>query len=182
MTKPTLCLDFDGVLHSYSSGWKGASTIPDEPVDGAGAYLLTAVQHFNVAIFSSRSKSILGRRAMKYWLRDVLWDACLDNVDLADAAWGAVAGKPQDHRPWTLYDVREQAEEIMRGISWPWFKPTALITIDDRAITFNGNWLDPLYPPDAIKAFKPWNKRDFQDQAVALPYGANEGDLGSVPL
>jgi hypothetical protein len=28
MGKPILCLDFDGVLHSYSSGWKGADVIP----------------------------------------------------------------------------------------------------------------------------------------------------------
>ena len=28
MSKPILCLDFDGVLHSYTSGWRGAR-IPD---------------------------------------------------------------------------------------------------------------------------------------------------------
>ena len=31
MRKPILCLDFDGVLHTYSSGWKGADVIPDPP-------------------------------------------------------------------------------------------------------------------------------------------------------
>lgn len=52
--KPILCLDFDGVIHSYASGWKGANVIHDPPVPGAIAFLREAVQSFRVAIFSGR--------------------------------------------------------------------------------------------------------------------------------
>ena len=32
--KKTVVFDFDGVIHSYTSGWKGETNIPDPPVDG----------------------------------------------------------------------------------------------------------------------------------------------------
>lgn len=32
--KPILNFDFDGVCHSYTSGWQSADTIPDDPVPG----------------------------------------------------------------------------------------------------------------------------------------------------
>ena len=41
MSKPILCLDFDGVIHSYASGWKGADVIPDAAVPGAMEFLRT---------------------------------------------------------------------------------------------------------------------------------------------
>ena len=48
---PILCLDFDGVLHSYTSGWLGADVIPDPPVPGYAQFLLRAVEVFEVHTF-----------------------------------------------------------------------------------------------------------------------------------
>jgi hypothetical protein len=55
VSKPILCLDFDGVIHSYSSGWKGAAVIPDPPVPGALPFIVAAMEKFTVAIHSSRA-------------------------------------------------------------------------------------------------------------------------------
>ena len=75
MGKPILCLDFDGVIHSYASGWKGADVIPDPPVEGAIRFLQEAMQHFRVAIYSSRSGQPGGIKAMVQWLHQALEDA-----------------------------------------------------------------------------------------------------------
>jgi len=62
-----LCLDFDGVCHLYTSGWKGASVIPDAPVEGLFEFLKEAIIPFEVHIFSSRSNQAGGIQAMKNW-------------------------------------------------------------------------------------------------------------------
>jgi len=184
--KPILSLDFDGVIHSYTSGWKGAANIPDPPVPGVGIFLLKAVQSFKVAIFSSRSHQWGGRRAMRAYVREILWDACLSETSEMERAWQATQCLPPDYIPWTAYDVRDVADHIHRKIGYPLFKPAALMSIDDRALTFNGDWSDPAYGPEAIKAFKPWNKRQDRIEPpsapIELPYGVGEGDLGSIPL
>ena len=54
--KPILCVDFDGVIHSYTSGWQGATEIPDLPVPGAFEALTEYTEYYDVCIYSSRSK------------------------------------------------------------------------------------------------------------------------------
>lgn len=65
-----ICVDFDGVLHRFDSGWQGADQIPDLPVDGAieGLHRLCDDPEIEVAIYSSRSSDPRGIQAMKEWL------------------------------------------------------------------------------------------------------------------
>ena len=130
MGKPILCLDFDGVIHSYTSGWKGADVIPDPPVPGALQFIAAATEHFTVHIFSSRSHQFGGIKAMREWLG--YWSV--------DPTYGM--NDEFDHSTWG-------------AIEWPTEKPPAFLTIDDRALTFNGTW--PAI--DTLKTFKPWNKK-----------------------
>jgi|SRR5579859_191457 len=128
MTKPILCLDFDGVIHSYTSRWQGADVIPDPPVDGAMRFIWDATDKFRVAIFSSRTMQKGGLAAMKEWLRHHFTEH-----------WAA---------------DRTTCDDKLAEIEWPTEKPPALVTLDDRAVTFTGTW-----PPlESLLAFKPWNK------------------------
>lgn len=126
--KPILCLDFDGVLHSYTSGWQGADVITDPPVPGMVEFLDRAVEKFEVHVFSSRSNQRGGILAMQTWLKLAL----LREMD----------GEPG------------RADAVCAAIKWPTEKPPALVTIDDRAITFTGTWPSM----ETLLAFKPWNK------------------------
>lgn len=130
--KPILCVDFDGVIHSYTSGWQGADVIPDPPVPGAIEFLLQAMRHFRVAIFSSRSCQPGGMRAMQEWLI---------------------------HHGVTLIRKHEPAlavrNFVLNELMWPTEKPSAKVTIDDRALTFTG-----VFPAiEQLTSFKPWNEK-----------------------
>ena len=132
MPNPILCVDFDGVIHSYTSAWINEYTIPDPPVPGALRWLWEAAKIFKVVIYSSRSKSEAGRTAMREWMG--MW-----SVD-------PVLGIPHD------WDCAPLAE-----LDYAHEKPAAFLTIDDRAIQFDGNWTK--LDPEKLRLFKPWNKR-----------------------
>lgn len=51
--KKTLCVDFDGVIHEYTSPWINAHTISDKPVRGALEWLISVADEFEVCIYSS---------------------------------------------------------------------------------------------------------------------------------
>ena len=110
--KKVVIVDFDGVIHSYTSGWKGASVIPDPPVPGAIDWLSRLVQKFEVCIYSSRSRQWGGKRAMRAWLKKHsggFWYECFGFRGLED-------------------------------IRFPTKKPAAFLTIDDRCICFGGTF------------------------------------------
>lgn len=127
-TKPVLCCDFDGVLHSYTSGWHGAEIIADPPVPGAIDFLRRATEHFQVHVYSSRSHQEGGLAAMQRWV--------------LDHATAEAKDRGADALAWVF------------NLHWPTSKPSAKVTLDDRAVTFTGAW-----PPlDELLAFEPWNK------------------------
>ena len=162
--KPILCLDFDGVLHSYRSGWQGPRTIPDPPVHGAIEFLAEAVHLFEVHIFSSRSKFWGGRKAMYKWIVMYATDrfrylpsqthfSRLRHFlfDYHGVTPGEMAGFSDKKR----FQLSQEAARGLAGmIMFPLFKPPAMVTLDDRAITFDGTF------PGArsLLSFKPWNK------------------------
>jgi hypothetical protein len=152
--KPILCVDFDGVIHSYTSGWKGEEIIPDPPVKGALPWLWRATEFFDVQVYSSRSKSDKARAAMREWM----------------GRW-AEREFPFDH-PMNASGPQRYP------IAFAHEKPAAFLTIDDRAICFDGMW-DGKDLADLLN-FKPWNKREI-GATGAFPQGRltddDEGEL-----
>jgi hypothetical protein len=136
MPKPILCLDFDGVIHSYTSGWQGACVISDPYVPGFFSWAIKAVQHFKLVVYSSRSKEPGAIKAMQEWLGTQTINAVL-------------AGEVSNGFEWPiLFDNLEFTHE----------KPKAFLTIDDRAVCFQGDWDSWRYDPEHLIHFKPWNK------------------------
>lgn len=66
--KYTVAVDFDGVLHSYTSPWVDASVIPDPPVNGAAEWLNAIREDFEVFVFTTRASCIEGIEAVRWYL------------------------------------------------------------------------------------------------------------------
>lgn len=86
--------------------------------------------NWDVQIYSSRTRQEGGCEAMERKLR----------------VWA------QDE-----FDVAETAEEFMDHISFPRDKSAATLTIDDRCLTFDGDFSH--FDPEVMLKFKPWNKK-----------------------
>lgn len=141
-TKPILCLDFDATIHKYDSPWEGPGIVRDGPVDGAIRWMWKAREFFTLAVFSSRSADHQGVMAM----RDAIFS-------------------------WTSRELGPQsAVELTNSMLFPTTKPPAFLSIDDRAVQFNGNWA--ALDPEALLKFSPWNKR----KAPPVVYPEDLGD------
>lgn len=74
----TICFDFDGVIHSYKSGWVSVDVIPDPPVEGIKD-VLAAIHRSKdkpkIVIHSTRCSTPKGIAAIWGWL--IKWDLAL---------------------------------------------------------------------------------------------------------
>lgn len=130
--KPTLCIDFDGVIHSYEKGWQNG-VIYGEVVPGFFEWVERVRDRFKLVIYSSRSKDSDGVLAMALWLHE------------KRNAWIKAGGQRHPTEPLQIEFAHE--------------KPAAWLTIDDRAVAFRGDWSAPDLSPEAMLAFKPWTAR-----------------------
>jgi hypothetical protein len=66
--KQTIIIDFDGVLHSYTSGWQGAHIVGDLPTPGAKGAMRALREKYKVVVVSSRCHQLGGKKAVEEWL------------------------------------------------------------------------------------------------------------------
>lgn len=69
--KKTVVFDFDGVIHSYISGWQGIDVIPDPPVEG----IREAIEDlrglgYEIVVVSTRCSTNKGMEAVKDYLNE----------------------------------------------------------------------------------------------------------------
>jgi len=179
--KPILCLDFDGVCHSYTSGWKGADQIPDAPVAGMWEAIGSYLPEFEVYVFSSRSHQPGGLEAMRAWFIESYWKwwnegclggPCLHPIGNTTCGYSRAEcmheGSPSPIVPvngrHTYVPCKqahpeidmERAREIVNdSLHFPLEKPPAWVSLDDRTVQFIGVWPDVGY----LRNFKPWYQR-----------------------
>ena len=113
MDKPTVAVDFDGVLNSYVSGWQGVDDLPDLPNEGAMGWLRDlADADIPVYIFTTRAGHKGGIAAVRDWLFDHL-----------QREYGRI-----------------DAARIHGNIQFATGKPRATLYLDDRALRFEGQF------------------------------------------
>ena len=80
--KQTVVFDLDGVIHSYTSGWKGIDVIPDPPVEGIDKALKDIHDSgYEIIVVSTRCENEKGKKAVinyleKYDLIRYIDDVC----------------------------------------------------------------------------------------------------------
>lgn len=150
MSKPILCIDFDGVIHAYSRGWQDGS-IYDGLVPGFVPWAINANKYFSLHIYSSRSKSPDGPRQMREWMQSRLCEQLMPS----------------------------EVEIFIDMFTFCHEKPAAFLTIDDRAIQFRGDWTAWWLQPAELINFKAWTQGKPSCDAAAIPpwqYATKDAD------
>lgn len=135
--KQTVVIDFDGTIHSYEHGWQ-EGRIYGTPIAGFFEWAAEAKKYFVLAVYSTRSESHKGLKPMIDWMTIHL------------KAWH-----------WEREDLgKEKLDLDMTDFLFPTKKPPALASIDDRAITFRGDWRALELQPHNLMQFKSWVQKE----------------------
>lgn len=150
MSRRTICVDFDGVLHSYKSAWESVEVIPDDPNPGAMKFLFDmggSNGPYEISVFSTRCSSEFGITAMCEWL-----------VKHAAIFLHEKFNYSSEKCDYT-------AREMVGQIEFASHKVPALVYIDDRAIQFQGTW--PTHKE--LAEFEPWHKKETAKIHIVVP-------------
>ena len=116
--KQTVVFDFDGVIHSYKSGWQGTTIIPDEPVEGIKEAIAKIREAgYEVVVVSTRCENYYGQMAITEYLKkhDIEVDKILkekppaivyidDRAICFDGNAGSLLEKIRKFQPWNKTD------------------------------------------------------------------------------
>lgn len=127
-TRKRIAVDFDGVIHSYTTPWQGGDIVPDPPVEGALVWLKEMTDIYEVVILSSRARDKDGRDAILDWLEKHL----------------------------TIKFAETRAKLMLKWITVTATKLPAGIYIDDRGYRFEGQF--PSADEVAKLSAKTWNR------------------------
>jgi hypothetical protein len=119
--KPTICIDFDGVINSYKSGYGPdykVDRIPDGPVKGTREAIKVLREEYRVVVQSTRCAEPEGKQAIIEWLAK--YDIEVDEI--------------VTHKPPAIVYVDDRAIQF-RG-SWD----TALEEINEFEHWFSNGW------------------------------------------
>ena len=85
-------IDFDGVIHAYTTPWTVATEIHDDPVDGAFAFIRECIDNgYGVHIHTARANDATVERAMVEWFhRHGLEFYYIDRLNISPLKKGAV--------------------------------------------------------------------------------------------
>lgn len=140
--KPTVVMDLDGVIHSYTSGWKGETVIPDPPVEGIREAIAELRTTHRVVVVSSRCQSSPGVRAVEEYLEKNGIE--VDGVsskkppavvyidDRAITFTGDTVTLPEQVRKFRTWQEKEENEE--RQVA------TTIRAIDDQLQSYRDRW------------------------------------------
>lgn len=193
--KQTVVFDFDGVVHSYTSGWKGENIIPDSPVTG----IKEAIDEirkagYEVIIVSTRCAHYEGQVAILEWLRKyqiAVDDVCKekppaivyidDRAICFDGNPTELLSKIKDFEPWTAKSKKKEQVNHPAHYNIPGRKECIEEMIDKWGSELTAIWCEmTAYKYEYRAGLKDGNSKE-QDTAKRDWYLHKAMEIRAVP-